>query len=83
MFAAEISEGSLWWLFLIVMIILCFFTMRKRNGAVICGFRPRREDKQGIKATDSAKAILDKRFALDEIDKKEYEEKKQLINSGI
>ena len=83
MFAAQISDGSLWWLFPIVMIVLCFFMMRRRNGAVMCGFGSRREDKQVRKATDSAKDILDKRFALGEIDKKEYEEKKQLINSGI
>jgi len=83
MFAAEFSDGSLWWLFPLVMIALCFFMMRGRKGSAMCGFGSRKEDTHGIKTSDSAKDILDKRFALGEIDKQEYEEKKQLMNSGI
>jgi len=83
MFAAEISDGSLWWLFPLAMIALCFFMMRRRKGSVMCGFGSREEDTHGIKASNSAKDILDKRFALGEIDKDEYEGKKQLLNSGI
>jgi uncharacterized membrane protein len=83
MIAAEITDGSLWWLFPLAMIALCFFMMRGRKGSVMCGFGSRKEDTRGIKASDSAKDILDKRFALGEIDRQEYEEKKQLIDSGI
>ena len=82
MFAAEISNGSLWWLFPLAMIALCFFMMRGRKGSVMCGFGSRKEDTHDIEASDSAKDILDKRFALGEIDRQEYEEKKQLMNSG-
>ena len=80
MFAAEISDGSLWWLFPLAMIALCFFMMRRRKGSVMCGFGSREEDTHGIKASNSAKDILDKRFALGEIDKDEYVEKKGILN---
>ena len=83
MIAAEITDSSLWWLFPLAMIALCFFMMRGRKGSVMCGFGSRKEDPSGIKPSDSAKDILDKRFALGEIDRNEYEEKKQLLNSGI
>ena len=77
MFAAEISDGSLWWLFPLAMIALCFFMMRRRKGAMMCGFGSRGEDADRIDSSDSARDILDKRFALGEIDKEEYEEKKK------
>ena len=80
MFAAEISDGSLWWLFPLAMIALCFFMMRRRKGSVMCGFGTRDEDSQRINASDSARDILDKRLALGEIDREEYEEiKKHLL----
>jgi uncharacterized membrane protein len=83
MFWSEISDGSLWWIFPIAMIAICFFMMRGRKGQMMCGFGTRDEDSQRINASDSARDILDKRFTLGEIDKEEYEEKKQLMNSGI
>ena len=80
MFAAEISEGSLWWLFPLAMIALCFFMMRRRKDSVMCGFGTRDEDSQRINTSDSARDILEKRFALGEIDMEEYEEKKRVLN---
>ena len=83
MSGSEFGDFSFWWLFPLVMMALCFFMMRGRKGSVMCGFGSREQDTRGIKASDSAKDILDKRFALGEIDRQEYEEKKQLIDSGI
>ncbi|MBW2408863.1 MAG: hypothetical protein JRF72_03620 [Deltaproteobacteria bacterium] len=81
MYAAEFSYGFLWWLFPLLMIAFCFFMMRGRKRSFMCGFGSRGEAKPGIQASDSAKDILDKRFALGEINRDEYEEKKQLLNS--
>ena len=75
-----VSDFSYWWLFPLAMIALCFFMMRGRKGQMMCGFGTRDEDIQRINASDSARDILDKRFALGEINKEEYEEiKKHLL----
>ena len=69
-----------WWLIPLVMIVLCFFMMRGRGALSICGFGSHSAtDKRTIASSDSAKEILDKRYALGEIDKREYEEKKMLM----
>ena len=75
MYWSEVSGGSLWWLFPIAMMVLCFFMMRKRGGWM-CGFGPRYRNDKLISASDSASEILDKRYALGEINKEEYEDKK-------
>ena len=69
-----------WWIFPLVMIVLCFFMMRRRGGSMMCGFGPRSaNDTLPIGSSDSATEILDKRYALGEIGKEEYEEKKIVI----
>jgi putative membrane protein len=57
--------GGYWWIFPLVMIVLCFLFMR------ICGWS------SGLGFGESAIDILNKRYAKGEIDKKEYEEKKR------
>jgi uncharacterized membrane protein len=79
MYAAEVSNFSLWWLFPLVMIVLCFLMMRGRKGSMMCGFGPRDEGRHGINDSVSAKDILDKRYARGEIDKEEYEEKNRIL----
>jgi putative membrane protein len=58
-----------WWVIPIAMMVLCFLMMRGRRGRVK-GWHGSRH------AGESAREILDKRYALGEIGKEEYEEKK-------
>ena len=62
-----------WWIFPLVMIVACFLFMR---GGGMCGHGSHDGGKYD---SESARDILDKRYASGEIDKAEYEEiKKQL-----
>jgi len=79
MFGSEFFDFSLWWIFPLVMIALCFFMMRGRKGSIMCGFGSRHAESDRISASDSATDILDKRYALGEISKEEYEEKKNAL----
>ena len=69
-----------WWLIPLVIIVLCFFITRGKGALMMCRFGSRSAtDKRAIASSDSAMEILDKRFALGEIDKREYEEKKKTM----
>jgi uncharacterized membrane protein len=80
MFAAEVSDSSMWWLFPLVMIVLCFLMVRGWKGSMMCGFGSGDENGHRKNISDSAKDILDKRYAGGEIDKEEYEEKNRILN---
>jgi len=80
MFASE--SLNLGWLFPLAMMALCFFLMKGRRGSTMCGFGSRDKDQPDIDGSDSARRILDRRFALGEINKEEYEEKKRILSGN-
>jgi putative membrane protein len=80
MYLAEGYNFSLWWLFPLVMVFLCFLMMRGRKGSMMCGFGSSDENKYRENSHDSAEDILDKRYARGEIDKEEYQQKKRTLN---
>lgn len=45
----------------------------------MCCFGPRRTENKQISESDSAIEIIDKRFAIGNISKEEYEEKKSML----
>jgi uncharacterized membrane protein len=49
---------------------------------MMCGFGSRGTDNHKIRDSRSAMEILDKRYALGEIDKEEYEEKKRTLTES-
>jgi putative membrane protein len=59
-----------WWIIPIAMMVLCFIMMSRHRGCMTGWSRSRH-------VADSAREILDKRYALGEISKEEYEEKKR------
>ena len=73
---------SYWWVLFLILMLLCCFGMRWMRGSGMCGFRPWRTDTWDIHSTDSAIDILDKRYALGEISREEYEERKRTIGQG-
>lgn len=68
-----------WWIIPLVMMVFCFFMMWGRRGSMMCGCGPRRDDDLPTDRTDSARDILDKRYARGEINQREYEEKKETL----
>ena len=83
MYGPELCTFSFWWIFPLLMMLLCFFMMRRRWGSMMCGFGARGRDRQADNGTASAMDILDKRYASGDIDKAEYEEKKQTLSDAI
>lgn len=82
MYGSELSNFSFWWIFPVLMMILCFLMMRGRKGSMMCGFGSRGIDSQQTRDSDSAIDILDKRYASGEINKAEYEEKKRILTGS-
>jgi uncharacterized membrane protein len=70
---------DLWWIFPLLMVVLCFFMMSRRMG-MMCGRSRHDEDSRHLGGSDSAKDILDKLYVLGKISKEEYEEKSKALN---
>ena len=67
--------GGFWWIFPLVMIVLCFLFMRDCIGRRMCCWGT------GYDLGESALDVLNKRYAKGEIDQQEYEEKKKELTS--
>ena len=80
MYGAEIYGGSFWWLCPILMVVFCFFMAKGGKGQKMCGFNAGHKDINPSIDSDSAIEILEKRFALGEIDEIEYEKKKRTLS---
>jgi putative membrane protein len=85
MYWTEACVFSWWWLFPVIMMVFCFFMMRGRGGAAMCGCGPRSYHRRHTEDPVSAQDILDRRYAAGEIDRDEYEDKKRTLNtpSGV
>ncbi len=71
-----------WWIFpiiMIIMMVLCFFMMRGHKGSMMCGPSFGRSGSHGERASDRSLDILNRKYAEGEINKQEYEEKKEDI----
>ncbi len=79
MYGLETCVFSFWWIVPIVMMILCFFMMRKRKWTMTGGFGPCSRNWQQPKGAESAMDILDRRYASGDIDKAEYEDRRRII----
>jgi len=79
MYGSELGAFSLWWIVPIVMMILCFFMMRRLRGTMMSGFGCCGRDWQQAKGKESSMDILDRRYASGDIDKTEYEDKKRTL----
>jgi len=62
-----------WWILPIAMMVLCFIMMRRHRGGMTGWSRSRH-------VAESAREILDKRYASGEISREEYEVKKRDIS---
>ncbi len=74
--------SSYGWVVFLILVFLCCVGMKGRRGSRACGFPFWGTDKRGIHSTDSAIEILDKRYALGELTREEYEERKKDIGQG-
>jgi len=83
MFGSVFHGYTLWWIFPLLMIILCvfmcFFMMRGRMGSMMCRPGSHGTGIHGGDDSDSALDILNKWYAQGEINKEENEEKKRAV----
>jgi len=83
MYGSELCAFSFWWIVPIVMMILCFFMMRGRKGMMMSGFGCCGRDRHQSNSAQSARDLLDRRYASGDIDKAEYEEKKRTLAGPV
>ena len=82
MYDSVFCNFSYWWIFPIVMMVLCFLMMRGRRWPMVCGFGSRDIDNHQTGVSNSALDIPDKRYASGEINKEEYEEVKRTLTQS-
>lgn len=83
MYGSLLHGSALWWIFPLLMIVLCIvmcgFMMRGRMGVMRCWPGSGSTGRPGGDTAGSAMNILDRRYVQGEINKEEYEEKKEGI----
>jgi uncharacterized membrane protein len=76
------SEFHGWWIFPLLMIILCIFMcafmMKGRMGAMICRSGSRSKSSRKGDASASALAVLNRRHAQGETNKEKHEDKRSV-----
>ncbi len=82
MFYSDLSCFSFWWVIPIFLMIMCFFMMRSRRGSMICGFGSRNIGDDQTMDSNTAMEILNKRYALGQINKDEYQEIKRSLTDS-
>ncbi len=82
MFYSDLSCFSFWWIIPIFLVIMCFFMIRSRRGSMICGFGSRNIGDDQTMDSYTAMEILNKRYALGQINKDEYEEIKRSLTDS-
>ncbi len=73
---------SFWWIIPIIMMVLCAcmcFFRKGRTRLTMCGESSLNKGSHKMGASDSAMELLNKRYALGELDKEEYEEKRTTL----
>jgi uncharacterized membrane protein len=79
MFGWEHGYAGFWWIVPIVIFIMIFACVVMMRGCSCMAGRHLPGDKTRRSTCDSAEEILNKRYALGEIDRKEYEEIKAML----
>ena len=80
MYADATFWNTYWWIIPLVMMAFCFFGMRGRGFCMMGRHTDDSHEGHFDHQSDSALEVLDRRYALGEIDRVEYEEKKAALN---
>ena len=80
MYGAEIYSGSSWWLCPIFMVVFCFLIAKRGKRQKMCELLTKHNDAYPSLDANTAIDILDKRYALGEIDEVEYDRKKKILS---